>query len=141
MDNSNIKCYEQPQLEKYFRYSIQMVFQDKLSWSTLTFLLVDMAQTVVDCKQLIKVLLKELEISFKETQVVDDDLKTTEDDITDYQEVHSENETQEITNDSFSTINDSTEIETMNAIGVEDTELKDESSEGEPLEYQKVDDE
>ena len=76
MDNSNIKGSEQSRLEKYFRHSIQMVLQDKMSWSTLTFLLVDMAQTVVDCKQLIKVLLKELEISYKEKQVVNDDLKT-----------------------------------------------------------------
>ena len=58
-----------------------------------------------------------------------------------YQELYSEDGTQEITNDSFSTINDSTEIETMNAIGVEDTELIDESSEYEPLDYPKEDDE
>ena len=116
MDNS-----EQQQLEKYFRHSIQMVLQDKMSWSTLSFLLVDMAQTVVDYKQLIKVLLKELEISYKEKQGVYDDLKTTEEDVCDYQEVYSEIETEEITNHILPEINNSTETETMNAIGNDDT--------------------
>ena len=78
MDNSNIKGSKQPKLEKYFRHSIQMVLQDKMSWSTLSFLLVDMTRTVVDCKQLIKVLLKELETRYKERQVVHDDLKTND---------------------------------------------------------------
>ena len=138
MDNSNIKGSKQPKLEKYFRHSIQMVLQDKMSWSTLSFLLVDMAQTVVDCKQLIKVLLKELEISYKEKQGVYDDLKTTEEDVYDYQEVYSENETQEITNHILPEINNSTETETVNAIGNDDAELINDPSEWESFQCVKA---
>ena len=48
-------------LEKYFENSIKMALEDKLSWSILASLLDDMASNLVECKLLIKILLKELQ--------------------------------------------------------------------------------
>ena len=56
-----MKNQELPQLEKYFRNSVKMAIQDKMTWSTLSLLLEDMAPTLLECKQLVKILLQELQ--------------------------------------------------------------------------------
>ena len=57
------------QLENYFKKSIYLALQDIVPWFTLANLLNDMAQTPADCRLLIKILLKELEIMHKHKQV------------------------------------------------------------------------
>ena len=49
------------QRENCFKHSIQMAFQDLISWPTLISILEDMTPTFVECKQLVKVLLNELQ--------------------------------------------------------------------------------
>ena len=61
MNKTTSKKQELPQLEKYFRNSINLALQDKMTWSTLSLLLEDMAPTLIECKQLVKVLLEELQ--------------------------------------------------------------------------------
>ena len=50
------------QRENCFKHSIQMAFQDLISWPTLISILEDMTPTLVECKQLVKVLLNELQM-------------------------------------------------------------------------------
>ena len=57
------------QLKKYFENSVKMALEEKLSWSILASLLDDMASNLVECKQLIRILLKELQIMHKDKQV------------------------------------------------------------------------
>ena len=56
------------QLEKYFEKSIRMALEEKLSWPILALLLDNMASTLVECKQLIKMILKELQTIHKNEQ-------------------------------------------------------------------------
>ena len=60
MNKTISKNIELPQLEKYFRNSINLALQDKMTWSTLSLLLEEMVPTLLECKQLVKVLLEEL---------------------------------------------------------------------------------
>ena len=49
------------QNEAYFKYSIQMALQNKFSWTTLASMLDQMTPTVGQSKELVRVLLKELQ--------------------------------------------------------------------------------
>ena len=60
------------QLEKYFKKSIKMALQDLIPWSTLAILLNDMAPNPTECRLLIKILVKELEIMHKQKHVKND---------------------------------------------------------------------
>ena len=53
---------EESQLEKYVSIPIKMTIENKIPWTTLASLLDEMAPTLKECKQLIKILLKELQI-------------------------------------------------------------------------------
>ena len=56
---------EHSHLEKYVSVPIKMTIEDKMSWSMLASLLDGMTPSFKDCKQLIKILLKELQIVYK----------------------------------------------------------------------------
>ena len=57
------------QRENCFKHSIQMAFQDLISWPTLISILEDMTPTFVECKQLVKVLLNELQMLKNQKQI------------------------------------------------------------------------
>ena len=57
------------QRENCFKHSIQMAFQDLISWPTLISILEDMTPTFVECKQLVKVLLNELHMLKNQKQI------------------------------------------------------------------------
>ena len=100
------------QLEKYFKKSIKLALQDMVPWSTLANLLNDMAQSPADCRLLIKILLKELEIMHKHKQVdkVHETIEKEETphDIREYQD--SNEEIQEMQDDRISDDHDENQI-------------------------------
>ena len=57
---------EDSQLEKYVCVPMKMTFENKMSWSMLASLLDGMTPSLKDCKQLIKILLKELQIVYQQ---------------------------------------------------------------------------
>ena len=57
---------EKSQLEKYVSIPIKMTIENKIPWTTLASLLDEMAPTLKECKQLINILLKELQIAYKQ---------------------------------------------------------------------------
>ena len=57
------------QREDCFKHTIRMAFQDMISWLTLVSILEEMTPTIVECKQLIKVLLDELQNLKQQKQV------------------------------------------------------------------------
>ena len=118
----------------------------------------NVTSTIHECKQLIKILIEELEIMYKKKQVENipkilpeiveiekeetenDDVNIIED-ISEDKNVDSETEIQEKSGEMDPEICSSIETENNEPIANDDSELIEESSEREPLEYQKVDDE
>ena len=58
-----------PKHERFFKNAIKLALQDKLSWSTLVSLVNEMTSTLDECKQLIKILIKELQTIQKQKQI------------------------------------------------------------------------
>ena len=140
------------QLEKFFGNAIKLALQDQMSWSILTSLVDDMTSTLDQCKQLIKILLKELQIIHKQKkvkkmpqltpeivytekeEVVNDDVKINEHIFEDRND-DSESEIQEMRDEMFPESGGGDEIENNKVIANADSHLIEE------LEYQKVDNE
>ena len=60
---------EESQLERYVSVPIKLTIENKMSWTTLASLLDGIAPTLKDCKQLIRILLKELQIVYMYKQI------------------------------------------------------------------------
>ena len=69
MENTNMGSEKLLQLEKYVRKSIKMTLKDVVPWSTLVILLNDMAASLAECRLLIKILVKELQIMHEQKQI------------------------------------------------------------------------
>ena len=84
--------------EADFDYSIKMALNYKVSWTTLALMLQDMTPTLKQSRQLVKVLLKELQNLQKKFQnLAKDETSSIMDD-----EVYNENEEIEILDNEFS---------------------------------------
>ena len=57
------------QLEKFFVNAIKLALQDQMPWSMLASVLDNVTLSLDQCKQLIKILLEELQILHKQKQV------------------------------------------------------------------------
>ena len=69
------------QNEAYFKYSIQMALQNKFSWTTLASMLDQMTPTVGQSKELVRVLLKELQnLQKKHQELIADKIHRNEND-------------------------------------------------------------
>ena len=157
-------------LEKYFENSIKMALEDKLSWSILASLLDDMASNLVECKQLIKILLKELQeiymikhvgnlqkaISIEEERTENDESEIIEEISKGYKSNYPKKNNEEKTFnevDDLEIIGETSEYQTQthdemlpkikdnNPIAYDETKLTEKSSETEESEKKNIDDE
>ena len=142
------------QLEKYFKKSIKMALQDLIPWSTLAILLNDMAPNPTECRLLIKILVKELEIMHKQKQVenmtetietekANDDLAKdfSSSDISDNQKADKVTEMQEIPGEMRPKEDDINEIDYGEEIAHDKMKEIEECFEEEPIEHPKENEE
>ena len=147
---------EDSQLEKYVSVPIKMTIEDKMSWSMLASLLDGMTPTLKDCKQLIKILLKELQIAYKQKkaeslpeqiemeETSNDVLNIVKDDsvsdIAENRNTDQEIEIQEMQVEAIPEEGDN-EIEYNEQFSYDDTEIVEECSEFEQIEHLKANEE
>ena len=144
---------EDSQLEKYVCVPMKMTFENKMSWSMLASLLDGMTPSLKDCKQLIKILLKELQIVYDQKKVEnkpqtigkEETVNVVEEnyvcDIQKNRRVNNEHENKEIQNDMLTKNSDTNKVAENETIANDDTETVQESSEGEMLDNLKEDSE
>ena len=139
MENSHKDPGKLFQLEKYLKKSIRMALQDVIPWSTLATLLNDMASSLTECRLLIKILVKELQIMHKQKQV-ENNLNTIEKDKTekDDPEIIEDLSTQK-TQDYL--IHEITKIEKIKTVADDDTEINEKFPVGELFQHHEGDDE
>ena len=104
------------QRENCFKHSIQMAFQDLITWPTLISILEDMTPTLVECKQLIKVLLNELQMLKHQKQIENSQ---------DVQNVYNEELFQDKASDDIEVLEEEFKLDDLEIPSVQDTTAKD----------------